>query len=193
MSQRRTHDWNKERVVLDRRGSDGEYDVRCPRKAHPNERPAPSYYGPNFSDVANKRSASLAYGDIRHPVTPDRYGKRPQPYTKEVEDEYKEYKQIDARYKVALDRAAKAPNNTPMRDVRFQEDMRVAHRLQTEKRVAANSASAARSGFSHKYPWAYDGEKGKAGHAKTVKDYRVVATKAANAQAYIEKRCPQEY
>jgi hypothetical protein len=25
-----------------------------------------------------------------------------------------------------------------MRDVRFREDMRVAHRLQTEKRVAAN-------------------------------------------------------
>ncbi|KAF7161743.1 hypothetical protein CNMCM5623_007230 [Aspergillus felis] len=191
MSQRRTHDWKKERVVLDRRGSDGEYDVRYPHKAHRSERPAPSYYGPNFSNVADKRSASVAYGDIRHPVTPDRHGKRPQPYTKEVKDEYEEYKNLDARYKVALDRATHAPTNTPKRDARFREDMGEAYRLQTEKRVAANSASAARSGFSHKYPWAYDGEKGKAGHAQTVNDYKNAAKKAASAQANIVRRCPQ--
>jgi hypothetical protein len=70
MSRSQTRDWKNERVALDRRGSDGEYDVSY-NKSHRIERPGPSYYGPNFSNVEYKRSASLAYGDIRQPRMPD--------------------------------------------------------------------------------------------------------------------------
>jgi hypothetical protein len=140
MSRGQTRDWNRERVILDRRGSDGEYDVSY-NKSHRIERPGPSYYGPNFSNVENKRSASLAYGDIRQPRMPDPYVKRPQPYTEEVEKDYHEYKKYGDLYAEAK---AKTKNNkdllrTRMGDPQYRQKLETVRDTAHGSMVAANT------------------------------------------------------
>ncbi|GAQ05898.1 hypothetical protein ALT_3219 [Aspergillus lentulus] len=186
MSQPRTHDWNKGRVVLDRRGSDGEYDVRYPRKAHPNERPAPSYYGPNFSNVENKRSASLAYGDIRHPRMPDPYVKRPQPYPVEVQRDYDEYKKYGDLY---ADAKAKTKDNkkllrTGVDKPQYRQIMETVRDTAHGSMVAANTAAAARTGFAHKYPYAYEDLDAQRTHHKSAND---LLNGARNARSQEQK------
>jgi hypothetical protein len=140
MSRGHTRDWKKERVVLDRRGSDGEYDVSYNR-SHRIERPGPSYYGPNFSNVENKRSASLAYGDIRHPRMPDPYVKRPQPYPEEVQRDYDEYKKYGDLY---ADAKAKTKDNkkllrTGVDKPQYQQIMETVRDTAHGSMVAANT------------------------------------------------------
>ncbi|RHZ58017.1 uncharacterized protein CDV56_107801 [Aspergillus thermomutatus] len=184
MSRSRAHDWNKERVILDRRGSDGEYDIRSPGDSHRNARPQPSYYGPNFSDVEKRRSSSLAYGDIRHPVTPDRYGKRPQPYPPHVAKEYDEYKKYDKLYAKAKAKTAdnKTLLKTPVHDDKYRQNIEMARDLAHGSRVAANTASAVRTGFAHKYPYAYDGLRGTQGHERAIETLQKGAKNAAKAE-----------
>ncbi|GFF55007.1 hypothetical protein IFM51744_08518 [Aspergillus udagawae] len=189
MSRGQTRDWNKEKVALDRRGSDGEYDVSY-HKSHRSERPGPSYYGPNFSNVENKRSASLAYGDIRHPVTPDRYGKRPQPYTSDVKKDYNEYKKYGDLYsetKAKTDSKYKTLLKTPRNDDHYRQNIEMARDLSHDTRLAANTAAASRSGFAHKYPYAYDGQKGKEGHERAIETLRAGAKNASKAERKTSK------
>ncbi|GFF23249.1 hypothetical protein IFM61606_08773 [Aspergillus udagawae] len=156
----RHHDFNSQRAILDRRVSDSDYDydTKKPHKAQPSSRREPSYFGPNFQNSEKKRSSSLAGGDIRHPPMPDPFVKRPHPYPQSVKEEHDAYKARDLEYATAK-KAASAANAVAggkRSDPLFREKALRGVEANASARVAANTVAAYRSGFGHKYPYAYE-------------------------------------
>ncbi|OOF95318.1 hypothetical protein ASPCADRAFT_207795 [Aspergillus carbonarius ITEM 5010] len=178
MSQR-GWDPNK-KVISGRRGSDADYDIRSPQSSHVGVRPDPSYYGPNFLNSEQGRSSSFTYGDLKEPTMPDPYVKRPQPYPPEIERQYESYKAHELEVKAA-NAALRTANptsvgrNTPNPLPRLIKG----DKLATDAILASNSFAAARSGFDHKFPTAYDSLKKKNSHQVSARD---LITTSVNAR-----------
>lgn len=75
-----------QRIAVDRRGSESNYDHR-----RPGNRPAQSYYGPNFREIEKGRTQS--FNHRIEPKMPKPYVKNPQPYPPHVAQEHSAYKQ----------------------------------------------------------------------------------------------------
>ena len=136
---RRAHNWDTQRAISNRRGSDADYDPREPRRSHVDARPEPSYYGPNFQNVQRGLSSSIAYGDIQHPPVPDPYVKRPNPWPREVVDDYLHYKRTETSYRRAKkeygrDNLAGSSKKDPQYDIKMSE----AYDLAADARSSAN-------------------------------------------------------
>ncbi|KAM0089024.1 hypothetical protein ACP6JD_007653 [Aspergillus fumigatus] len=162
--------------------------------SHHIERPGPSYYGPNFSNVENKRSASLAYGDIRQPRMPDPYVKRPNPYPEEVEKDYDEYKKY---HDLNSEARQKSKNNhlllrTSENNPRYRQIMETVRDTAHDSMIAANNASAARAGFDHKYPYAYENPGAKQTHQKTAMELLNGARRARIHEQKASRALPGE-
>ncbi|KAL4903277.1 hypothetical protein BDW74DRAFT_180141 [Aspergillus multicolor] len=79
-------DPSHKRVTLDRRGSDSDYDPRCPGKP----RPEPSYYGPNFKEIEKGRTQS--FGTVTEPKMPVPYRTALEPFPPYVAKDHGAYK-----------------------------------------------------------------------------------------------------
>ncbi|PWY65692.1 hypothetical protein BO70DRAFT_302134 [Aspergillus heteromorphus CBS 117.55] len=199
MSRGRTlRDWDADeshkRVAVSRRGSDTDYDIRVPRSSHVDAQPEPSYYGPNFVNSEQGRSSSLAYGDIREPKMPDPWKKAPQPYPEGMNDQYLTYKDYGDQYSKA-NRAFKLANPlaTPDNHPNIVEKVERGLALAAEARTAANLEAAARSGFDHKFPYAYDSLAKKASHKKPVKEKLEAAKKIRKNEGKLHGKLPADY
>ncbi|RDW79161.1 uncharacterized protein DSM5745_06013 [Aspergillus mulundensis] len=143
------------KVIIDRRGTDSAYDPRRPRDSHPDSRPKPSPYAPNFKEAGQGRSQTFA--TIIKPEIPVPYVKNPQPYEGESLRDYRYYKSLHDRYDETnhkykvLDPVHKSRKYThEQREEAHGQGIALAKLAQRQ----AKEIAAARTGFDHKYPCA---------------------------------------
>ncbi|KAL2864453.1 uncharacterized protein BJX67DRAFT_220313 [Aspergillus lucknowensis] len=167
MTDFRNHNWH-EPIMTSRRGTDSDYDPRNPRGSHLKARPEPSYYGPNFQNSEKGRSST--FHDIMAPKMPVPYKKRPEEYPPKVAREYNRYKLYSDAHAQALHeyrvldplKAGRKNSENPRQT--WKEGVAVA----TVSIAASNNHAAARTGFDHKYPWAYHSAESKVTHVESV-------------------------
>ncbi|PKX90581.1 uncharacterized protein P174DRAFT_375553, partial [Aspergillus novofumigatus IBT 16806] len=150
----------------------------------------PSYFGPNFQNSAKGRSSSLAGGDIRHPPMPDPFVKRPNPYPQRVKEEHDAYKVRDDEYAAAKKAASKANGAAGLKpsDPLFRERVERSIEANASARVAANTAAAYRSGFGHKYPYAYESPEKVAVHQYHAKEYKKAGATSRRKEQEMRKK-----
>ncbi|GKZ37050.1 hypothetical protein AbraIFM66950_008439 [Aspergillus brasiliensis] len=123
------------------------------------------FRGHNFQKRKLKRVRSFAYGDTKKPELPQPWVKSPQPYPREVKKDYIEYKdycEVQAKKKKAYNKA--------ISNMRTIEDMMRGMQAAKDLMMAANRAGAARTGFLHKYPTAYEDHEATKSHEKAARE-----------------------
>ncbi|OJJ74422.1 hypothetical protein ASPBRDRAFT_27451 [Aspergillus brasiliensis CBS 101740] len=164
-------------VTSIRRSLDDEnYHHRFPGCDNLNVHPKMVFRGHNFQIRKLKPLRSFAYGDTKEPELPQPWVKSPRLYPPEVEEDYIEYKSFcgdHVKVKEAYDNA--------IFDMRTGEDMMRGEQAATDLIMAANRAGAARAGFLHKYPTAYEDH-------EATKDHEKAATNLINSAKKARKK-----
>lgn len=125
-----------------RRSTDDEYyHHRFPGSNNIGVHPELGFLGYNFQEKELKRSLSFAYGDTKEPELPQPWVKCPQPYTKQVKQDYNLYKAVCrdlAAVRARLKRASSALFRAKGGRLPTVGEMKECEELATQAMVAAN-------------------------------------------------------
>ena len=158
-----------------KRGTSTDCDMRLPEETNTSDQPRQSYYGHNFQQSEQGRSSSFTFGDIKKQQLPDPWVKAPDPYPERTQKDYDAYKAA-GKHLAAVRREYADTNPLSPKNASNMQCLKEWERLAGNVIVAANkwvrtrlklrslafsnrslsSIVAARSGFDHKYPTAYE-------------------------------------
>ncbi|GKZ74983.1 hypothetical protein AnigIFM56816_003559 [Aspergillus niger] len=138
-----------------KRGTSTDCDMRLPEETNTSDQPRQSYYGHNFQQSEQGRSSSFTFGDIKKQQLPDPWVKAPDPYPERTQKDYDAYKAA-GKHLAAVRREYADTNPLSPKNASNMQCLKEGERLAGNVIVAANNIVAARSGFDHKYPTAYE-------------------------------------
>ncbi|KAF4215538.1 hypothetical protein CNMCM6457_005864 [Aspergillus fumigatiaffinis] len=163
----RHYNFSSQRAALDRRVSDTDYDydTHNPSRAPPSSRRAFFVFGMRgYQASSNARPLCQTHD----------------PYPQRVKDEYAAAKKAASK---ANGRAGIKPS-----DPLFRERVERSIETNASARVAANTAAAYRSGFGHKYPYAYESPEKVAMHQQHAKEYKTAGATARMKEQEMRKK-----
>ncbi|KAI2871859.1 hypothetical protein CBS63078_4801 [Aspergillus niger] len=143
--------------------------MRLPEESHVSGQSRQSYYGHNFRNSEQDLSSSFTYGDTKEQNLPDPWVKAPNPYSERTRKDYDAYKSA-GEHLAAVKRDYVRVNPLLPRNGSSIQHLREGEQLASEIVTSANNVVAARSGFDHKYPTAYDDLASKKRHETAAKE-----------------------